>query len=629
MKRVYAVLKEKAVRQKHIRKTTRSRKPLALLAALVVTASGTLRAAEPVPLPPPPELTDGNGFSIGAPAPQPYAAQPYAPPPYVAPLAPQNPYNNYGQPRPELPESDPYNTMPQLPPLPGQPASQTADSYTVRNPISVPNMAPPPMASAPYSPVPVQGGQGFRVSGPAQTMPEEYFNLPLTDEDYIPGVMLPDLDPEFSDPGAPAYTGKRYVEPGMNQRQLEPFFELAKGFEKRALDFRKNNDEANYRDSLGRAVGGYMEIIAMADASNEAREEAWYGVARCEYRRENYWRAFDALERSFPEQYERSEVEGRIRLEMFIGERLWRMGANQVPDSRKNEAPMNGYQAANRVYTAALFNQPNAADAPLAMLRRGDAMAMEENWEEAAKFYRSAIEYYPESEPAMQARSSLTEAVYRQEWPAGFPEAARSDLARVMDDVERNDSLLSAPAEERRRRAVALANSLEAENLLRTAKSYMSQIRLQKSRDAAVFQLGEIVSRYPNTEQASEAADLLRGMGIEPPMRLSEGDRFPITPHWEPEDMPARGQAVLGESGGGNGPRERQDREAPRTEQRRPEPRPEPRVDPRVEQREVPRAETPPEPAPGGFSPVREPDPVEPYLPGGQPGFSADEVNGR
>ena len=409
------------VGQKWKRNTKLSKKSLALLAGIVVSTTGTIHAATPEPLPPPPELMDGNGYSVNSAAP---SYQIVNPQPNVGTLAPFNPYNNYGQPKPELPEYDPYNTMPQLPPLPG--------SQAARMPVNVPNVVPPPMTSAPYSPisaappqtpVPVaaqaRAGQGFQVSGPAAYMPEEYFNLPFTDEDYIPGVVLPDLDPEFSDPGAPGYSGKRYIQPGMNQRQLEPFFDLAKGFEKRALDFKKNNDDFNYRENLGKAVSGYMEIIAMADASNEAREEAWYGVARCEYRRENYWRAFDALERSFPEQFERDEVQGRIRLEMFIGERLWRMGNSQVPDSRKNGELMTGYQAASRVYTAALFNQPNATDAPLAMLRRGDGAAMEQNWEEAAKFYRSVIEYYPESEPAMQARSSLAEAVYRQEWPAG------------------------------------------------------------------------------------------------------------------------------------------------------------------------------------------------------------------
>ncbi len=555
---------------------------LALCAGLVVAAAGGIQAAEPAPLPPPAELLVDAAprYPAAAPPQQQYIPQqqyaaPQQPAPYVAPLAQANPYNNYGQPRPEVPEYDPYNTMPALPPLPGQEAAAQPPQPQAYSPAAYPPAYPTPYP-APYPP---QAPQGFPISGPAATMPAEYYALPFADEEYIPGVVLPDLDPEFVDPGAPEYTGKRYLEPGMNQRQLEPFFDFAKGYEKRALDFRARNDMFTYRDSLAKAVAGYQEIIAMADASNEAREEAWYGVARCEYRLENYWRAFDALERSFPEKYERAEVEGRIRLEMFIGERLWRMGSAPVPDSRRNDALLTGYQAANRVYTAALFNQPNSVDAPLAMLRRGDAMAMEENWDEAAKFYRSVIEYYPESEPAMQARSSLAEAVYRQEWPTGFPEAARSDLARVMSDVERNDDLLSGPAEERRRRAVALANSNEAENLLRTAKSYMRQIRLQKSRDAAVFQLGEIVSRYPSTAQAEEAAGLLREMGLEPPMVLSSGERFPIAPHWEPDRLPTRAEAVLGGNSGGTPPPARQVRESPQT-----------------------------------FSPMRAPDPVEPYL---------------
>ncbi len=604
----------------HTRKHKRTGTRLAILAGVTLSATGSLHAATPQPLPPPAELLNGNGFAIGAPAPSYQMAAPQ-------PSVPYGSYARYGSPPPGLPGYDPYNpssAMPQLPPL--------APARAAQGGIRIPDMAPPPNTSFPPAPAPYpppDAGRPFQVSGPARFMPEEYFNLPFADDGAIPGVLLPDLDPDFVDPGAPAYSGKRYIQPGMNPRQLEPFFELAKGFEKRALDFRKMNNDAAYRDSLARAVDGYMEIIAMADASSEAREEAWYGVARCEYRRENYWRAFDALERSFPEQFQRDEVAGRIRLEMFIGERLWRMGENPAPDSRRNGELMTGYQAASRVYAAALFNQPNAADAPLAMLRRGDAMAMEENWEEAAKFYRSVIEYYPDSEPAMQARSSLTEAVYRQEWPAGFPEAARSDVARVMDDVEREGGALSGAAAERRRRAVALANDLEAENLLRTAKNYMNQIRVRKSRDAAVFQLGEIVSNYPDTAQASEAAELLRGMGIEPPMRLSDGERFPITPHWRPEDMPSRGEAVLG--GGGSERRERQEREHPRPEEPR---RAAPRAAPRAVPAPAPPAPVPPgvfepEPAGGGFSPMRRPDPVEPYIPGGQPGFSASELNRR
>jgi tetratricopeptide (TPR) repeat protein len=270
----------------------------------------------------------------------------------------------------------------------------------------------------------------------------------------------------------------------------------------------------------------------MADAGNEAREDAWYGLARCEYRRGNWWKAFDALERSFPRKFDRSEVAGRIRLEMFIGEHLWRLGEARIPDTSSNGELLTGYRAASLVYAAAIFNQPIAADAPLALLRRGDAAAMDRDWEAAEKFYRQVVEYYPESEPAMQARSSLAEMVMRR-YSLELPEAARNDLGSIMDDVERADAGLSGAAEERRRRAVAVANDMEAETKLRHAKEYLKNVRVRKSRDAAVFLLGDLVSHFPGTIQAGEAADILRGMGIEPPMTLSDGDRFPITSGWD------------------------------------------------------------------------------------------------
>ncbi len=367
------------------------------------------------------------------------------------------------------------------------------------------------------------------VSPPSRHMPEDYFNLPLEDE-AVPGVVLPEIDRAYyARMGGAAAPARRQAAPGMSVRQLEPYFALAKGSEAMALESSQKGDEQVYREQLGKALDAYMAIIAMADASTEAREEAWYGVARCEYRRGNWWQAFDALERSFPKKFEKGEVAGRIKLEMYIGERLWRMGNDPVAGANPDGAPLTGYQAASRVYAAAIFNQPTAQDAPLALLRRGDAAALEKDWKEAAKFYRQVIEYYPESEQAMQARSSLTESIYRQDWPAGFPEAARSDVALIMDDVERADSRLSDDALERRKRAVTVANDLEAETKLRQAKGYLKSIRVRKSRDAAVFLLGDIVSFYPNTPQAGEAADLLRRLGVQPPATLADGTRFPLT----------------------------------------------------------------------------------------------------
>ncbi|MDR1613287.1 MAG: tetratricopeptide repeat protein, partial [Planctomycetota bacterium] len=276
-----------------------------------------------------------------------------------------------------------------------------------------------------------------------------------------------------------------------------------------------------------------------------AREEAWYGVARCEYRRRNWWRAFDALERSFPKSFVPDEVAGRVRLEMFIGERLWRVGDNPAPEAVAEGRQLSGYQAAAKVYAAVLFNQPNANDAPLALLRRGDAAALYHDYEEAAKHYRQLIAYYPDSEHALRARSSLAEAIYRREWPTGFPEAARDDALSVMADVERARGALSDEAAIRRERAVAVANDLEAETKLRHAKEYLSGMRLRKSREGAIFLLKDVVARYPDAPQAGEAREMLLALGVEPPAPAA-----PVSPFAVPEPLERSGGTRVGDAPG-------------------------------------------------------------------------------
>lgn len=519
-----------------------SAKTLALLSTVLFAASPGLHAADAAPLPPPPELLSGQGYSIDSPAPRPAPAQgAYQRPPNTHTFTPDEMDRTLG----------PVQTP--IGPVAGPPANA---QYPPRPPQAQAGPAAGQPVNAQYPPRPPQAPNTYAqarqrppmaISPPAQHMPDEYFNLPMVEEG-IPGVLLPELDENFVDPGMASVRGRRAITPGMSLEQLQPYFDQAKGSERAALEAKKYGDNFLYRKNLDRAVEQYTELIAMADAATEAREEAWYGVARCEYRRENWWRAFDALERSFPSKYDRDEVEGRIRLEMFIGERLWRMGHAPAPDARKDGTTMPGYQAASRVYTAALLNNPGAKDAPLALLRRGDAAAMEEDWQEAAKFYRSVVQYYPESEPAMQARSSLAEAVYRQEWPAGIPEAGRAEMGKSMTEVETTDRKLSREAEERHKRAVDLANNEDAGTKLRQAKDYMSNVRVKKSRDAAVFLLGQIVSYYPGTPQAQEASELLLTMGIEPPMTLSDGSRFPQTSGW----VSAYEEAVNAEAAGGS-----------------------------------------------------------------------------
>ncbi len=371
-------------------------------------------------------------------------------------------------------------------------------------------------------------------------MPPDYFNLPLS-EDAIPGVLIPELEDGYSyaggvvdlDPNpAPAPAAPaRPAATGMTAKQLEPIFALAKGSEGAALETRQNQNDSAYYDQLAKARDAYMNIVAMADAGNEAREEAWYGVARCEYRLGNWWKSFQALERSFPEEFSPAEVAGRMKLESFIGERLWRYARTPVPDAVDGAGTqLDGYQAAAKVYQAIVFNNPSHEDVALALLRQGDAASVHEDWEEAAKYYRQVVEYYADSEQAMQARSSLAEAIYRQEWPTGFPEAARRDVQQIMEDVERADASLSPEAADRRRRAVEIANDRDAEMKLRHAKEYLNSVKLRKSREGAIFMLKDIVTLYPDTKQAAEAAEMLVAMGETAPTQPRQ-DYSPFSPN--------------------------------------------------------------------------------------------------
>jgi tetratricopeptide (TPR) repeat protein len=419
-------------------------------------------------------------------------------------------------------------------------APLTRDEETVRaleppRPVAVPQQPASGSATVQYGRNAPARGQppertgGIVISPPATNLPTAYYDLPLQDlpplAEGIPGVLLPELDDSFQEPyptsrgaalRARAYGG------GMSIRQLEPFFALAKGTEGRALEAKRSGEPGVFVDQLTKSIAAYMDIISMADASGEAREEAWYGVARCEYRLENWWRAFEAIERSFPKTFAPDEVAGRVRLEMFIGERLWRAGDNAARDAIVEGRQLSGYQAASQVYAAVLFNQPSANDAPLALLRRGDAAALHHDNAEAAKYYRQLITYYPDNEHALQARSSLAEAIYRQDWPAGLPEAARDDVASIMADVERSQGVLSEEAATRRERAVAVVNDDAAGMKLRHAKEYLTSMRTRRSRQGAITLLSDVVTMYPGTPQAGEAREILVSLGVQPPRPLPE-----------------------------------------------------------------------------------------------------------
>ena len=121
-----------------------------------------------------------------------------------------------------------------------------------------------------------------------------------------------------------------------------------------------------------------------------------------------------------------------------------------------------------------------------------------------------------------------------------MPEAARRDALTVITDVERSEAALSEEAASRRRRAVSVANDLDAATKLRHAKEYLKSVKLRRSRDGAIFLLKDVALMYPGTEQADEAMELLAALGEEPP-EAAVGAASPFA--WEPgPGQPTRAQ---------------------------------------------------------------------------------------
>lgn len=437
----------------------------AFVAAVSLMPSASALDQLPEPLPPPPELLEGMDLGLTP--------------------EPMSPAEQAEQSRRTA----------------AAPAGGRQTSRAIAQPVNLASAGTEPTTQAARRPVQTRADSGQ--SG------AEYTDLQASGGG-IPGVLTPELKRE--------YAAARPRTQGMSARQLAPFFSLAKGSEGAALEASGTGDTSAYRQRLENAINAYMEIVSMADAGTEAREEAWYGVGRCEYRLGNWWKAFDALERSYPARYDPREVEARVKLEMFVGERLWQMGDAPAPD-----ADLAGYQAASRVYRAVLFNQPRSDNAPLALLRQGDAAARDKDWDEAGKYYRQLVETYPDSDEAMRARSSLAETIYSKEWPTGMPEEAIKDVKMLMDDVYRTEDSLSPEAVERRSKAEAAVDGADAAMKLRQAKEYLAKMRTKKSRQGAAFLLSDIVSKYPNTPQAEEAKAILDSIGVRPLDTASKG----------------------------------------------------------------------------------------------------------
>lgn len=262
--------------------------------------------------------------------------------------------------------------------------------------------------------------------------------------------------------------------------------------------------EGEGEDGAAEALAIYRATLRNG-ATGEVAEEAWLGVARCELLLGNPWRAFLAVEQSFPSHYDARRVSERITLQIEIAKALEAQGMTPVDMGEGEEKKSTGYEAASRIYERIVYNDPQHPFAPEALLRAGDCHRKIGNYDQAEFRYRQLLTHYEHAEAVGLARPSLAEVLARRH-RATNPDAVRSEVADLLPPEELEVEMSEA-VRERTQAAHAVRNETEAESMYEKARYYAGTGR--RGRSAAIFLCEDILKRFPGTPSAVEAQTLL------------------------------------------------------------------------------------------------------------------------
>lgn len=265
-----------------------------------------------------------------------------------------------------------------------------------------------------------------------------------------------------------------------------------------------------------------MAVYRMAihnGVTGRAKDEAYLGLARCEEKQGNLWKAFLAVESSFPTKDELlalpndrrgAELERRLKIEMRLAAALAELGSAPAPDATARDGkPLNGYAAAAEVYHAIVYNNPRTAYARQALVRRGDCLRRNRDYDAAEKSYRLLINSFPGTPEVAEANIAL----------AALLAEKTSGNGGIRGDAEREtDAIFNAAAtvpdmkpelKEKLEAAKGAVDENKAQALLQSVKNYYLKRGGRRERESAVFLLSDIIARYPRTDAAREAGEIL------------------------------------------------------------------------------------------------------------------------
>ena len=266
-----------------------------------------------------------------------------------------------------------------------------------------------------------------------------------------------------------------------------------------------------------------MAVYRMAihnGVTGRAKDEAYLGLARCEEKQGNFWKAFLAVESSFPTRDELlalsneergKELQRRLKIETRLGDALAQKGRETIPEAKtKDGKNLNGWGAAAEVFNAIVFNNPKTPFARSALIKRGDCLRQNKDYDAAEKSYRLLINTFPEAAEVAEAKIALARLLAEKTQNNG---GIRGDVEQETTAIFNAAATIPDMKPELKEKLTDARNAVnenKAQALLQSVKNYYLKRGGRKEKESARFLLADIVARYPQTKAATEAQELLK-----------------------------------------------------------------------------------------------------------------------
>lgn len=259
------------------------------------------------------------------------------------------------------------------------------------------------------------------------------------------------------------------------------------------------------------SVKDAMAIYRMAlhnGASGAAREEAYLGLARCEYRLGNYWRSFQAVQSSLPDQFDARALQLRSRMEMDLASILEQLAQKPVKGSKgKDDKELSGYQAAAIIYEAVIYNDPKSDFARKALQRQALCYQNSGDLNEAEKSYYKLVNTFPRSQEALQAQPEMVKLLALKSKGEGGLRGKKYDEA--IDRIRQSKTISGGKNfQEKVKQAEQAVQENAAETKFNEAMYYRKRGGRQ-AQASAEFLLRDIIRRYPQTKAGKQAQELV------------------------------------------------------------------------------------------------------------------------